>query len=70
MKGIEAVELQDVGDDAIVAEPHGVQSEACGGSVRRVRFPIRHPIRRRMTFASTVPARILRGLSHQAKKQS
>ena len=46
------------------------QSKAWSGSVRRVRFPIRHPIRRRMGFESTVPARIPIGLLHQAKKQS
>jgi hypothetical protein len=40
------------------------------GEVKMVRLPIRHPIHRRMMFASTVPARVLKGHLHQAKKQS
>src|SRR5204862_3450769 len=46
------------------------QSKHCIGSVMIVRSPIRQPIKRRIEFASVVPARKRSGSRHHTKKQS
>jgi hypothetical protein len=40
------------------------------GLLTIVLLPIRHPILRKIVFESSVPADILKGRLHQAKKQS
>ena len=57
-------------DECIFPGGTAFQSDACIGSMIRVRRPITHPIALSMPFARRVPPTSFSGRLHQAKKQS